>query len=230
MTSILIVGNSGLIGKATENHFLKSGIYKEVFGIDFGDDFDLKNRNSIQAFLRKNRDINYIINASGLNDHVSNSKLRTDQFQTDLANMDEFLALNVKSVCWLIEDARNILSDLRGVVNFASLYGEKAPYHPIYENGKSLSYTVSKHALEGITRYYSTLYGPLQIAINAIRIGGIQTDKQPSKFQEWFVSRTPVGRMAVPEDLFGVMDLLCAEKNSYITGQTITVDGGMTAW
>ena len=138
--------------------------------------------------------------------------------------------INVKSVCWLIEAARVNCPNLNGIINFASLYGVKAPYHPIYENGKSLGYTISKHALEGITRYYSTLYGPLKIAVNAVRVGGIETKEQQKNFQKWFISRTPFGRMATPGDLVGIIKFLCSQNSSYITGQTISVDGGMTAW
>ena len=115
------------------------------------------------------------------------------------------------------------------MVNFASLYGIRSPYHPIYDKPKSLSYTVSKHALEGITKYYAALYGKNGITINAVRIGGIEAN-QSKKFKEWFSSRTPLGRMADLKDLYGTINLLCSEEGSYITGQSITVDGGYTSW
>jgi 3-oxoacyl-[acyl-carrier protein] reductase len=227
---ILVVGNKGLIGTSIQEHLeLKFG-RSNVEGIDLCKEFDLRERSSIQDFLKKKAGINYIVNASGLNDHVSKISDKKHKYQTDIDYIDDFLLLNVKAVCWLIEDAKEFLTNFRGIINFASLYGIKAPYHPIYETGKSLSYTLSKHALEGITRYYSTLYGPLDISVNSIRIGGIETSTQPGSFKEWFVSRTPKQRMASPNDLMGTIELLCNFENAYITGQTISIDGGLLAW
>ena len=140
------------------------------------------------------------------------------------------MQINVKSVCWLIEDGHTYLPAIKGIVNFSSLYGVRSPFHPVYKKPKSLSYTLSKHALEGVTKYYSAFYGPDQVRVNAVRVGGVENDEQPVAFKEWFVSRTPLARMAKVEDLFGVVELLCSEKSSYITGHNFTVDGGYSTW
>lgn len=227
MRNILVIGSNGLVGRGVAE-FFKNINDVSLTDIDISDNFNLSHKDTIKDFFISNPNINYIINCSGINDHVEDSDSRINN-ETDLMHIDKFLDINVKSVCWIIEYGHKHLKNLEGVVNFASLYGVRSPYHPIYESPKSLSYTISKHALEGITRYYSSFYGKDSLRINAIRIGGINAD-QPEKFKSWFTSRTPLGRMAELDDLFGAIDLLCSKKGSYITGQNISIDGGYTTW
>lgn len=229
MSCILLIGSGGLIGSQIKLSLEKSNSNIRLISVDQSQRFDLNDRPTIIEFFKSNSDINYILNCSGLNDHVSNGS-ENDNGVTDLAALDAFMQINVKSVCWLIEDAHSYLPDIKGIVNFSSLYGIRSPFHPAYRQPKSLSYTLSKHALEGVTRYYSAFYGPDKLRVNAIRVGGIEADAQPLDFKDWFVSRIPLARMAKVEDLLGVVELLCSEKSAYITGQNFTVDGGYSTW
>ena len=210
MNCILLIGSSGLIGSKIKTHLEESFSDNKIISVDQSQIFDLRDRKSIVKFFKSNQDINYILNCSGLNDHVA-SENKFEINKTDLADLDNFMQINVKSVCWLIEDGHTYLPAIKGIVNFSSLYGVRSPFHPIYSHPKSLSYTLSKHALEGVTKYYSAFYGPAQLRVNAIRVGGIENDAQPVEFKEWFISRTPLARMAKVEDLFGVVELLCSE-------------------
>ena len=227
MRTILVIGSSGLVGSGVSNYFKHMG-KTNVIEVDLNENFDLKNKESIKEFYLLNPDINFIINCSGLNDHIKES-LSNERNKTDLESIDIFFNINVKSVCWIIEYGHKYLKGLEGVINFSSLYGIRSPFHPIYDSPKSLSYTISKHALEGVTRYYAAFYGKDSLRINAVRIGGINAS-QPKKFTEWFNSRTPLGRMAEVDDLYGTINLLCSKQGSYITGQNICIDGGYTSW
>ena len=211
MRNILIIGYKGLVGTGITK-FYESKNDVNLITADLNDKFDLRDKNTIINLYKTNPKIEYIINCSGINDHVDKT-LDTQKNKTDLENIDVFLDINIKSVCWMIEYAKEYLKDLKSIVSFGSL-----------------GYTVSKHALEGITKYYSTLYAKEGITLNTVRIGGIETINQNEEFKEWFISRTPVGRMANVEDLFGAVDLLCSKKGSYISGQSICVDGGYTTW
>ena len=230
MKTILIIGHQGLIGTQVKSFFESHVDNVNLISVDLNDNFDLLNRESMITFLKTHPNINYIVNCTGLNDHVQGKVSNLSEFETDIEFLDKFMDMNVKSVCWLIEDGYKFLPNINGIINFSSLYGIMSPYHPIYKTQKSLSYTLSKHALEGVIRYYSALFGGEGLRINSIRVGGIGTKDQPSKFKDWFESRTPLGRMAKVDDLFGVLELLCSEKSSYITGQSFAVDGGLTVW
>ncbi len=227
MRKVLVIGSRGLVGRGVCN-FFENKANVQLAEIDLCNNFDLRDKRSIREYLKSQSHVEYVVNCSGLNDHVS-KEISIEDNKTDLGNIDLFLDINVKAVCWIIEYAKENLKNLKGVVNFSSLYGTRSPFLPIYEKPKSLSYTVSKHALEGITKYYAALYGKDGITVNAVRIGGIESN-QSEKFKKWFTSRTPLGRMASLKDLFGAINLLCSEEGSYITGQNITVDGGYTSW
>ncbi len=228
MRNILVIGNTGLVGSGISTYFNEIEDV-ELKTIDLSEDFDLTDRKSIQDFFKRNNRIQYIVNCSGLNDHVENKKNEKNLMKTDLEFLDKYYEINVKAVCFLVEEAFQILPDICSLVNFSSLYGKRSPYHPIYNDPKSLSYTITKHALEGITKYYAGFYGNKGLRINSVRIGGINSN-QPKKFREWFISRTPLGRLAEVNDLYGAVDFLSSEESRYITGQSITVDGGYTIW
>ncbi len=228
MRNILIIGHNGLVGKGISSFFEEMQDVN-LKTVDLSKNFDLTNRISVENYLRENNKIQYIINCSGLNDHVEIRNKKEELQKTDLHLLDKYYEINVKAVCFLIEEAKKVLPDISSLINFSSLYGERSPYHPIYENPKSLSYTISKHALEGLTKYYAAFHGNSGFRINSVRIGGINSN-QPKKFRDWFISRTPLGRMGEINDLYGAVDFLSSEKSKYITGQTITVDGGYSLW
>ena len=98
----------------------------------------------------------------------------------------------------------------------------------IYDKPKNIFYVSSKFAVNGITKYFSTMYGN-KININTIANHGIDW-KQPSKFKKKLVKNIPKGRMMRINDLYGIIDYLCSSKNTFMNGSTIVLDGGYTSW
>ena len=94
--------------------------------------------------------------------------------------------------------------------------------------GNAAAYGVSKGGLLQLTRYLSTVLAP-KIRVNAITPGGVERGQNP-KFQERYVYRTPLGRMASEEDYKGASLYLASDLSQYVTGQNLVVDGGWTAW
>ena len=78
------------------------------------------------------------------------------------------------------------------------------------------------------TRWLSTVLAP-NVRVNTISPGGLERG-QPLAFQERYILRTPLGRMATEEDFKGVVAFLASDMSSYVTGQDIMVDGGWGAW
>ena len=103
--------------------------------------------------------------------------------------MIDYIYQNVIAPKNLIEQSVTICKQIKYIINFASLYGLKSPYHPIYKKRKSLSYCISKHAMEGLTKYYATLYAEKNIRINNIRVGGVRNN-QPNNFLKEFLRKT----------------------------------------
>jgi NAD(P)-dependent dehydrogenase (short-subunit alcohol dehydrogenase family) len=124
------------------------------------------------------------------------------------------------------------------ILNISSDLGVIAPDQRIYRKeglaeemqpAKPVSYSVVKTALIGLTRYLSTYWAGKNVRINAICPGGVQTD-QPQDFLEKVTYRIPLGRMARKDEYKGAILFLVSDASSYMTGATIVMDGGRSAW
>jgi gluconate 5-dehydrogenase len=95
------------------------------------------------------------------------------------------------------------------------------------------TYIASKGGLESLTRALAVEYGKGGVTVNAISPGFFLTDPnlhlaKDASLNKWLASRTILGRWAEPEELAGVAVFLASDSSSYVTGQTIQVDGGMS--
>ena len=118
------------------------------------------------------------------------------------------------------------------IVNFGSIYGVSGPDLGIYDGTKMNNpspYAAIKGGVNGLTRYIATAYGKNNIRANVVCPGGI-FDQQPKSFVSAYEKRTPLGRMAKPDDISGVVAFLVSPAAKYMTGQILLVDGGWTAW
>lgn len=97
-----------------------------------------------------------------------------------------------------------------------------------------LSYHVAKAGLIQLVRYYAVLLGPQGIRVNAVSPGTVLKEEskgfylQHSQLYELYRLITPLGRMGTAEDITHAVAFLCSLKASFITGQTIVVDGGLS--
>ncbi len=110
----------------------------------------------------------------------------------------------------------------RGVfLNVGSDLSLRAPdpqrYDPMY---KPLSYSVVKHGIIGMTRYYAALWGKEGIRVNCLCPGSID--------QGQAVPRCALGRLAHKDEMAGAIAWLLSDASSYVTGAVISVDGGST--
>jgi len=152
--------------------------------------------------------------------------------QTD-DGFDAALALNLAVPFRL---ARRLVPSLRrsghgSIVNIASIYGLVGPDLALYQGtsmGNPAGYAASKGGLVQLTRYLSTVLAP-DIRVNCVSPGGIFRDQDPT-FVDRYEARTPLHRMAVEQDIVGVVHLLVSAAAGYVTGQVIAIDGGWTAW
>ena len=90
------------------------------------------------------------------------------------------------------------------------------------------AYSAAKGGIVGLTRSFSREFAP-SILVNAVAPGLIvtkMTEELTARAGPQRLAEIPLGRFGKPEDIAGVVEFLCSETSSYITGQTITVDGG----
>ena len=113
------------------------------------------------------------------------------------------------------------------IVNLSSVHGVlMAPRALVYEAGKS--------AVIGMTRQMAIDFGPAGIRVNAICPGHIVTERIAPQWQahpdglRYFEQHYPARRTDVPDDIANAISFLCSDEATFITGQTLAVDGGMT--
>jgi len=118
------------------------------------------------------------------------------------------------------------------IINLASTYGVVAPDFSIYEGTEMtmpVAYSAIKSGIISFTKYIATYYGRYNIRANTVSPGGVWDNQNPL-FVERYSKRTPLGRMARPDEIVGAVVFLASDASSYITGQNILVDGGWTTW
>ena len=90
-------------------------------------------------------------------------------------------------------------------------------------------YGASKAGVESLTRYLATHLAADGIRVNTLVPGGVLADQDP-EFLRKFCEKVPLARMARGEDLVGPLLFLASNASAYVTGQSLVVDGGLTAW
>ena len=153
--------------------------------------------------------------------------------QQSVAAWDAAMRVNLTSAFVIAQEAKDALAESGhgSVIFFASIYGVEGPDPGLYEGtemANPVAYGASKGGLLQLTRYLATMLAP-RVRVNAISPGGVWRD-QPEVFQQRYVDRTPLGRMATEEDLKGAVAYLASDLSAYVTGTNLLVDGGWTAW
>jgi NAD(P)-dependent dehydrogenase (short-subunit alcohol dehydrogenase family) len=143
------------------------------------------------------------------------------------------MRVNLTSAFIMTQEAQEALkaSGHGSIIVFASIHGVVAPDFTMYEGteiGSPAGYAASKGGLIQLMRYLSTALAP-DVRVNAITPGGVWRD-QPEPFHLRYISRTPLRRMAVEEDLKGAVAFLSSDMSNYVTGHNLVVDGGWLAW
>lgn len=109
------------------------------------------------------------------------------------------------------------------IINISSIIGS---------NGYTglAAYSASKAGMDGLTRSLAREVGRRQITVNSVAPGYMQTDMSSSlddKKMQQIIRRTPIGRLASVDDIVPTILFLLSDNASVITGQTITIDGGI---
>lgn len=124
--------------------------------------------------------------------------------------------------------ARAMAGTGRGrIINITSIAG------PIANSGSAV-YTMTKGGLAALTRALAADFGPDGITVNSIAPGFFATETNAEVVADpvigdWLARRTSLGRWGRPEEIAGAAVFLASDAASYVTGQTITVDGGFLA-
>ncbi len=152
----------------------------------------------------------------------------------------EIMAVNLDGM-FLVSQAIGTLMAERGagsIVHTASIYGATmGPDQRIYEGSKYLGrpintppvYSASKGGVVGLTLYLATYWAGRGVRVNALTPGGIRSG-QNDEFARRYSARVPLGRQARADEVAAGFLFLASDASSYVTGQNLHVDGGLSAW
>jgi NAD(P)-dependent dehydrogenase (short-subunit alcohol dehydrogenase family) len=179
---------------------------------------------------------------------LNNAASKSRDLDAFLAPFEEYsleewrriMAVNIDGM-FLVAQAvgRQMVKQGKGgsIVQTASIYGIRGADKRIYEGSHYLGrqinnpgvYSASKAGVVGLTKYLATYWADKGIRVNTLIPGGVESG-QNEIFKQKYSARVPMGRMAYAHELVGTLIYLASDASSYITGQEIIVDGGLSAW
>jgi A-factor type gamma-butyrolactone 1'-reductase (1S-forming) len=242
----LITGGNRGIGAATARRVAELGAHVVITGRRQSEGrrvvSDIEHNGGLAAFIQADlsqpeqveRIVPFALETFGRLDYAFNnagisgeSRLLTDQTEN---NFDRVFAVNVKALFLLLQDeVKQMMAQGHGgsVVNTASVGGLLA--FPM-----AGPYVASKHAVLGLTKTAAIECGRYGIRVNAVSPGAVKTEMLLDVFgtQEALDKMSavhPLGRIGRPEEIADAVAWLFSDKSSYYTGQSLILDGGLTA-
>ena len=142
-----------------------------------------------------------------------------------LSDFDKSFAINLRAVFIAIQAALKSMGDGGRIINIGSCNAERMPFE-----GGSI-YAMAKSALIGLTKGVARDVGKRGITINTIQPGPVDTDMNPAtgEFAESLKKLMAIPRYGNVEEIASMVVYLASKDASYITGSSLTIDGGFTA-
>ncbi len=229
---VLITGAANGIGKAIAEKFHQAG-YKLILN-----DISWKDKPYQGALYSEGNisDLSYceelvkegIETFEQIDVLVNNAGITRDNLimRMSEADYDSVMDVNAKGTFNMMKAiARPMMRNRSGrIINMASVVG-------IAGNAGQVNYAASKGAVISMTKTMSKELGSRNILVNAIAPGFIKSDMTDELAEDWIekiVENIPLGQLGSPEDVANLALFLASEDSSYITGQVISIDGGLS--
>ena len=234
--NILITGASGGIGKELVKKFVSLGanvlgsgtktekleLIKKQYSDIKVKKFDISNHSGIEEFIE-----NVSLELGGLDILINNAGINQDNLSIRMKDEEwkKVIDTNLTSTFLLSKYAiKKMLKNKFGrIVNIVSVVGH------VGNVGQS-NYSASKAGIIGMSKSLATEYAKKNITVNCVSPGFIISDMTmgiADKVKLYLTSRIPMGKFGTGEDVSNCVAFLSSEQASYVTGETIHVNGGM---
>jgi len=163
--------------------------------------------------------LDLLINNAGVTKDGVFLRMSADDF-------DQVVGTNLRGTFLVIKAFARAMAKARGgrIVNIGSVVG-------LTGNAGQVNYAASKAGLVGLSKSLAQELAARAITVNVVAPGFIRTDMTaavPAEHQQAMLGTIPLGRFGEARDVAAAVAFLCSDAASYITGQTLVVDGGMT--
>ncbi len=213
---VVITGGAQGIGKALAQSFINQEARVCIFDKQENPYFigDLTNKSSIEEFVKK------VIDEHGTIDILINNAAPLMKGINDCSyeEFQEALSVGVTAAFYLSKLFANHFNHNGSIINISST-------REFMSQPQTESYAAAKGGIGSLTHALAVSLSP-KIRVNSLNLGWINTTSQP--FSESDHNQHPVNRIGTVEDVVSVINFLCSKEASFITGQSITVDGGMS--
>lgn len=185
---------------------------------------DVSSRQYIKEAIKKcnrffDKDIDVLINNAAISQEKQFEKITDNDW-------DNMLITNLRGPFMFSQEViPNMIKKKWGrIVNIVSIGGQWGGYNQVH-------YAAAKAGLINLTKSLSNIYAKYGITVNAVSPGLVSTKMSKKELQtsrgKHKIKNIPIGRIADPDEIANVVSFLCSDDASYITGQTINVNGGM---
>ena len=236
---VIVTGAAAGIGRATAQRFAQEGCRVASWDVRMGDaapggtfqTVDVTSATSVAAAMAEIvaqwGTVHVLVNNAGIlrdgqlvkfKEGVLAGMMSDEQF-------DSVIGVNLRGVfvCTRAVVPHMIQAGGGAILNAASVVG-------LYGNFGQTNYVASKAGVVGMTRVWARELGKFRIRVNAVAPGFIATDMtkaMPEKLLQTMVDHTPLGRMGQPEDVANAYVWLASDGASFVTGEVLSVDGGV---
>ena len=153
-------------------------------------------------------------------------------YSSPIEDFAESMRINATGMFDIVREMADLIACSGGgsIINIGSMMGMFGPDLSNYD-GTTMGtppadYFFHKGGMLGLTRYLARVLADKKIRVNCISPGGLLED-DPERFIQNYTRKVPVGRMADPDDMKGLVVFLASDASAYINGENILMDGGM---
>ena len=202
--------------KAVQASIIKAGGEAEVIGFDVSDEKAFMN--AIKTIVSTDGEITYLVNNAGITKDKLAMRMKTEEFMS-------VINANLTSTFIGCREALKAMRKKRfgSVVNIASIVGETG-------NAGQTNYAASKGGTIAMTKSFAIEAGTSGIRYNTVTPGFIATEMTnvlKDDVKEMFTAKIPMARFGNPSEVAEAVAFLLSDHSSYITGETLKVNGGM---
>lgn len=212
----LIYNRNAEKAQKTADEITLSGGSAKTYKCDVRDSSEIAS--TIEAIERDFGEISVLVNNAG----ISEQKLLTDITDSDWENM---ISTNLSGAFYLCRAVLPYFIHRKSgrIINISSMWGETGGSCEVH-------YSAAKAGLIGLTKALAKEVAPSGITVNAVSPGVINTEmvtKLGKDTVDMLREEIPVMRLGTPEDVATAVSFLCDDRASYITGQVLSVNGGI---